>query len=75
MRESSTYRMILEEGREEGRGHEARRILLRQGRKRFGEPGPAIVANIEAMLDVAQIEEVLDRQGDVSSWEELLKED
>jgi predicted transposase YdaD len=75
MRESSTYRMILEEGREEGRGHEARRILLRQGRKRFGEPGPAIVAKIEAMLDVAQIEEVLDRQGDVSSWEELLKED
>ena len=45
MRESSAYEMILDEGRAEGldRGRvlEARAIILRQGRKRFGSPAEA----------------------------------
>jgi predicted transposase YdaD len=68
MKESSAYQMILEEGR----GEEARRILLRQGRRRFGEPDPAVVVRIEAMMDLDQLDALIDRLLDVSSWEELL---
>ena len=50
MRESSTIQAFIEEGRrkgleeglEEGRAGEARKIILRQGRIRFGEAGDAV---------------------------------
>ena len=50
MEESSTIQALIEEGRrkgleeglEEGRAGEARKIILRQGRIRFGEAGNAV---------------------------------
>ncbi|HEX5102982.1 MAG TPA: DUF4351 domain-containing protein [Pirellulaceae bacterium] len=64
MTESTTYQAILEE--------EAKRILMRQGHKRFGSPTPQIMAQIEAITDVDRIEQLAERLLDVNSWEELL---
>ncbi len=84
MRESSTYQAILEEGRQEGvrdglqvgelRGsaREARRILLRTGRRRLGEPTIEIVSAIESVDDIEALEEFIDRVPEVASWGELL---
>ena len=44
MRESSTYQAILREGKAEGKAEEARRMLLRIGRKHLGPPDPKIEA-------------------------------
>jgi predicted transposase YdaD len=84
MKESSFYQMILDEGRAEGvaKGvaeglaqgatREARRILLRQGERRYGPPGAETVAAIERMAGVEVIEALIDRVAEASSWEELL---
>ena len=44
MRESTTYQAILDEGRAEGQAAEARKLLLRLGRKHLGEPDAAVEA-------------------------------
>ena len=78
MRESTTYQAILREGRNEGliegRISEAQRILVRQGTKRFGEPGNTILAFIEAIGDVQQLEKLSERilDPDVHDWNSLL---
>ncbi|HEX8203516.1 MAG TPA: hypothetical protein VF590_23775 [Isosphaeraceae bacterium] len=76
MRESVTYQAILEEGeakgRAEGRAEEAKRMLLRVGQKRFGPPGAAILAVIEAIAEPERAEALTERALDVSGWEELL---
>ena len=84
MRDSDTYQAILEEGvekglekgreegRVEGRVEELHRTLLRQGRKRFGEPDEATRRTICGIDDVERLEDLSDRLLDVSSWGELL---
>jgi len=80
MRESTTYQYILNEGRAEGRQEgerqgrvtEARKILLRQGRIRFGDPNAATTAALEAMTDVEHLEQLSERLLLVTTWEELL---
>jgi hypothetical protein len=73
MRESDTYQYILEEGRAEGRLKGARRILLRQGLKKFGKPDKL---QHDVLLSIADIEclcRLGERLLDVSTWEELLQ--
>ena len=76
MRESSTIQAFIEEGRrkglEEGEASEARRIILRQGRIRFGEAGDAVRSRLEAISDLEQLELLGDRLLIVSSWDQLL---
>ena len=76
MRESSTIQAFIEEGRrkglEEGEAREARRIILRQGRIRFGEAGDAVRSRLEAISDLEQLELLGDRLLIVSSWDQLL---
>ncbi len=88
MRDSTTYQAILEEGRAEGltegriegrtegvslgRMEEARRILLRLGRKRMGEPDATIEAIVRATNDLKRLELLVERIFDVKSWPELL---
>jgi hypothetical protein len=74
MKESVTYQAILEEGREEGQVTQTRRILLRQGSKRFGPAAPAVEAAIEGLSELARLEQLTERLLDVESWEELLAE-
>jgi predicted transposase YdaD len=68
MRESSTYQAILAEGRAE----EARRIVLRQGRQKFGPPDARIRAALGRITDVEHLERLADRVLAATSWEELL---
>ena len=68
MRESVTYQAILKEGRLE----EARKMLLLQGRDRFGEPSAKIVALLNAVTDLGQLEALAIRLLHVKTWEELL---
>lgn len=85
MRESTAYQAILDEGRAEGeikgraegeikgRAEEARRLLLRLGRKRWGDPDPAIEATVHAITDVERLELLAERLSEVSSWQDLLR--
>jgi predicted transposase YdaD len=72
MKESTTYQAIVREGRELGRVEEARRILLRLGKSRFGTPDAAVRGALEGITDLAQLEGLTDRLLRVTSWEELL---
>jgi predicted transposase YdaD len=76
MRESVTFQAILEEGREQGREQgrveELHRMILRQGRVRFGEPDEATQSEIEAIRDTGTLEDLSERLVIVSSWDELL---
>lgn len=80
MRESSTYRAILAEGRREGRREgrtegkvEAKREdLLRFGTKRLGAPDAPTRARVEAIEEVADLDRILDRLFEVENWDELL---
>lgn len=68
MRESDTYLAILDEGAIA----QNKRVLLRQGRKRFGEPDASMRATLEAIPDLQRLEQLSERLLEVSSWQELL---
>ena len=70
MQESTTYQAILREGRVS----EARRVLIRQGTKKLGEPDAATVAALEAIRDVERLEALCERiiDPDVLDWHSLL---
>jgi hypothetical protein len=68
MKESSTYRAILEEGKAE----EAHKLLLLQGRDRFGEPPAKVVALLDAITELNQLEALMLRVQHAKTWEELL---
>jgi predicted transposase YdaD len=68
MKESVTYQKIIREGREE----EARALLLRLGRKRFGPPAPEAEAALAGVTAIERLEALSERLLDVESWEELL---
>ena len=68
MRESVTYMAILDEGRVE----EARKIILRQGRKLFGPPDESTTAALTAIEDLERLELLSEQLLDVKSWQELL---
>jgi predicted transposase YdaD len=76
MRESTAYQAILDEGRAEGeakgRAEEARKLLLRQGHRRFGPPSAVQEAALVAITDLDRLERLSDRLLDVGSWQELL---
>ena len=79
MKESTTYQGILREGRKEGenlgRLHEALRIIHLQGTERFGEPGSATTAALEAIQDVGRLEALVKRilMPDLHDWDDLLR--
>ena len=80
MKESVTYQAILEEGeaigvakgKAEGKAEEARKMLLLQGRDRFGEPSAKIVALLDAVTELRRLEALVIRLLHVKTWEELL---
>ena len=72
MEESSTIRAFIEEGRVKGQIQEAMRIILRLGRKRFGDAGDAVRSRLEVISDLERLESLGDRLLIVSSWDELL---
>ena len=69
MRESSTYQMILDEGRIEG----VQRVLIRQGKKKLGDPDEAVRRALTAITDLDRLDRLIDRVLEVSTWDELLQ--
>jgi predicted transposase YdaD len=80
MRESTAYQTILEEGRAEGlsqgeakgRTEEARKLLLKLGRKRLGEPDATVEAAVKAIQDLDRLELLAERVMEVKNWQDLL---
>lgn len=68
MEESTTYQFIVSRGRLK----EARRLVLRQDRIKFGEPNAGQVTAIESLDDLQRLETLSDRLMTVSTWAELL---
>ena len=76
LRDSSVYRAAISEGKAEGKAEGLmlgeRNVILRQGRKRFGEPTPQTLVKLETMTSLEQLEELGLRLLEVESWDELL---
>ena len=72
MKESTTYQAILREGRAEGRIEGERRLLLKVGRQRFGEPDAETLASIESLSSLEEIDGLANQLMVASSWGELL---
>jgi len=74
--ESSVYQGILRKGEAKGRAEgaveEARQVLLRHGRKKFGPTDERVEATIATIGDLDRLHDLIDRILDVSSWDELL---
>ena len=66
MRDSSTYQLILDEGRLD----EARKMLLRVGRKRCGAADAATLTSLQAITDLERLETLTERSLDVKTWQE-----
>ena len=60
------------EGRVEGPVEGERRILRRQGTRRFGKPDTHIEAALDAIADLERLEQLSDRVLEVKTWDELL---
>jgi predicted transposase YdaD len=72
MKESVTYQAILQEGEAKGEIEEAKKILVLQGRNRFGEPPVQALAAIAAVSDVKKLEDLSVRLLGAASWQDLL---
>jgi hypothetical protein len=72
MEESVTYQAIVRKGREEGRVEEARRLLLVQGKSKFGPADATTRAAIERIDDLGRLEPLALRLINPGSWQELL---
>ncbi|HTU91217.1 MAG TPA: hypothetical protein VMF69_14150 [Gemmataceae bacterium] len=67
--ESDTYQYILEQGQLIG----AWKILLRQGRERFGEADENVRLALESITNLEHLKRMSIRLLQVSSWQELLQ--
>ncbi|MEC4985853.1 MAG: DUF4351 domain-containing protein [Oscillatoria sp. PMC 1068.18] len=70
MRESVIYQRILREGRSEGLQQEARSLVMRQLRRRFGTIEPELEAQVE-QLSLSQLEELAEALLDFTALTDL----
>ena len=79
--ESSVYQDIFAKersrerprGEAKGRVEEARLAIMRLGHRKLGQPGEDVCTKIEAIDNVDQLNCLLDRILDVSSWDEVME--
>jgi hypothetical protein len=48
-------------------------LILRFSQKSFGPPGESVTATLAAIEDLERLERILERIGQVKTWEELLE--
>jgi predicted transposase YdaD len=76
MKESVTYQAIIEEGEAQGiaKGEimEARSLLLRLGRRRFGPPPATVTQMIDGIRDLSRLEAIAEQIVDASGWDDLI---
>jgi len=76
MEESTTYQYILRKG--EARGiqlgavAELHKVLLRQGRQKWGAPSEEVEATIRGISDLERLERMVDAVLPAAGWQELL---
>jgi hypothetical protein len=70
MQDSDTYLAILEEGEEA----KAKKVIIRQGQKRYGPPGEEITSKLDGITGLDRLDRLIDRLFDATatSWQELL---
>lgn len=68
MKESVTYQAIVEEGVVKAR----QEVLLRLGRRRFGNPAESIEHALRGITDPERLERLIDQLLDTTGWDELL---
>ncbi len=68
VKESTTYQAIVEEGQIK----EARKLILRHGKRKFGRPTAAVARALEGTEDLDRLERLSDRLLTAASWTELL---
>lgn len=69
MQESDTFQAILDEGRLD----QARKMVLRLGRKTLGPPPDDVVTTVQGIEDLERLERLIESYNDVSTWQELLQ--
>ncbi len=62
----------MRKGREEGELLNARRMVLKAGLRRLGQPSPEVEARVNALVSLTVLESLIDRVFDVETWDELL---
>lgn len=72
MEQSATYRAIVAKGEAKGVIQEARKILLRVGARYLGRPDRTVMAAVDAIADVEQLEHLVERAPEAANWQELL---
>ena len=76
LEDSSTYQYLIQrgklEGNREGKREEVQNLLFRIGKKKYGPPGPAVVAKVDAEQDLERLESMFERVLDANSWDDLL---
>ena len=72
MRESDTYLAILDEGRDEGREEQAKAVILRLAKKRFGPIEESKLAQLKDITDLERLNRLIDNLFDARSWQDLL---
>jgi predicted transposase YdaD len=76
LEDSSVYQAILAKGETKGEAQglikEARKVVFRLGRIRFGPPHEAVEAAVNSITDLHRLEELHEKLLQVSSWQELL---
>jgi hypothetical protein len=68
MHESTAYDSWVEEGK----FSQNQRLLLRLGRKQFGDPDPQTEAALTAIQDLDRLERMAEAVLSAHSWQELL---
>ena len=69
MEDSTTYQEIMEKGQFQA----YRKLILRQGTKRFGSPAPTVTASLGQITDLNRLEQLAERMLDATSWDDLLR--
>ena len=63
---------IRQEGKVEGKVETLRDVLLRQGRKKFGEADATTLQTLQSITDAGRLERMSDAVLDAHSWGELM---
>ncbi len=72
LEDSPGYLWILNKGVAQGAVVEARRMLLIQGRKRFGQAPPSAETGLQGITDPTRLERMAERIFDAADWDDLL---
>ena len=76
MKESTTYQAILDEGRDEGlrigQLLASRKLILSQGKLKFGKCGKRIENRINKIDDLERLAVLSERMLSAESWDDLI---